>query len=96
MGSAPMLPAGSVVTNVIQWNPSITDTVGNQNFVRYTKVSQTQGVPVYFRYRRGMRNAQSGCVLRAFFFSINNLCFRAMDTTVANISAVTRSTIASA
>ena len=33
----------------IQWNPSITDTVGDQNFVRYSEVSLTQGLPVYFR-----------------------------------------------
>ena len=33
----------------IQWNPSITDTFGDQHFVRYSKVSSTQGLPVYFR-----------------------------------------------
>ena len=33
----------------IQWNPSITDTIGNQNFVCYNEVSLTQGSPVYFR-----------------------------------------------
>ena len=38
----------------VQWNPSITDTIGNQNFVRSSEVS-LRG----FRYisgRRGMRN----------------------------------------
>jgi len=33
----------------IQWNFSITDTVGDQNFVRYGEVPLTQGLPVYFR-----------------------------------------------
>ena len=33
----------------IQWNPSITDTLGTQNFVRYNEVSLSQGLPVYFR-----------------------------------------------
>ena len=33
----------------IQWNLSITDTFGDQHFVRYSKVSPTQGLPVYFR-----------------------------------------------
>ena len=33
----------------IQWNPSIMDTIGNQNFVRYREVSPAQGFPVYFR-----------------------------------------------
>ena len=46
-------------TIIIQWNPSITDTIGNQN------CPQAQG----FRYisgRRGMRNrALRGCVFRA-------------------------------
>ena len=32
----------------ILWNPSITDTIGNQNFVRYSKVSLTQGVSGIF------------------------------------------------
>ena len=39
----------------LQWNPSITDTLGTQNFVHYNGVSLSQG----FRYisgRRGMRN----------------------------------------
>ena len=35
--------------NRVQWNLSITDTVGDQNFVRYSEVSLTQGLPVYFR-----------------------------------------------
>ena len=34
----------------IQWNLSITDTIGNQHFVPYSEVSLTQGLPVYFRY----------------------------------------------
>ena len=33
----------------IQWNLSKTDTIGNQHFVRYSEVSLTQGLPVYFR-----------------------------------------------
>ena len=33
----------------IQWNPSITDTIGTQHFVCYSEVSPTQGLPVYFR-----------------------------------------------
>ena len=37
------------VTIYIQWNPSITDTVGDQNFVHYSEVSLTQGLPVYFQ-----------------------------------------------
>ena len=40
----------------LRWNPSVTDAIGNQNFVRYSKVSLTQRLPIYFRYRRGMRN----------------------------------------
>ena len=35
--------------NDIQWNPSITDTFGDQHFVRYSEVSPTQGLLVYFR-----------------------------------------------
>ena len=31
----------------IQWNLSITDTIGNQYFVPYSEVSLTQGPPVY-------------------------------------------------
>jgi len=34
---------------VIQWNLTITDTIGNQNFVHYSEVSLTQGFPVYFQ-----------------------------------------------
>ena len=34
---------------VVQWNLSITDTIGNQHFVPYSEVSLTQGLPVYFR-----------------------------------------------
>ena len=33
---------------IIQWNPSITDTFGDQHFVHYSEVSPTQGLPVYF------------------------------------------------
>ena len=32
---------------VLQWNPSITDTIGTQYFVRYSEISPTQGLPVY-------------------------------------------------
>ena len=35
--------------NTLQWNPSITDTIGTQHFVRYSEVSLTQGLLVYFR-----------------------------------------------
>ena len=42
--SNPSLPCFS-----IQWNPCITDTFGDQHFVRYREVSPTQGLPVYFR-----------------------------------------------
>ena len=38
-----------VYCKAIQWNLSITDTFGDQHFVRYSKVSPTQGLPVYFR-----------------------------------------------
>ena len=34
--------------NYMQWNPSIIDTTGNQNFVRYRDVSLTQGVSGIF------------------------------------------------
>ena len=34
---------------LVQWNPSTTDTFGDQHFVRYSEVSPTQGLPVYFR-----------------------------------------------
>ena len=30
----------------VQWNPSITDTIGNQQFVLYSEVSLTQGLLV--------------------------------------------------
>ena len=33
----------------VQWNPSITNTPGTQNFVCYNEVSLSQGLPVYFR-----------------------------------------------
>ena len=32
----------------IQWNPSITDTIGDQHFVPYSEVSLTQALSVYF------------------------------------------------
>ena len=32
----------------VQWNPSITDTFGDQHFVCFSKVSPTQGLLVYF------------------------------------------------
>ena len=31
---------------MVQWNPSITDTFGDQHFVRYSEVSPTQRLPV--------------------------------------------------
>ena len=34
----------------IQWNPSITDTFGDQRFIRYSEVSPTQGLLVNFWY----------------------------------------------
>ena len=37
------------IRNDVQWSPSTTDTIGNQNFVRNSEVSVTQGLPVYFR-----------------------------------------------
>ena len=41
----------------IQWNPSISDTIGDQHFVPYSKVSLTQGLPVWsVSGRHGMRN----------------------------------------
>ena len=36
-----------ILAQVIQWNPSITDTIGDQLFVHYSEVSPTQGLPVY-------------------------------------------------
>ena len=43
------LPMTSHAHSLLQWNPSIMDTIGNQNFVRYREVSPAQGFPVYFR-----------------------------------------------
>ena len=43
-----LLFRGSTV--VLQWNPSITDTIKNQHFVPYSEVSLTQRLPVYFRW----------------------------------------------
>ena len=40
---------GPVPAKEMQWNPSITDTIGTQHFVRYSEMSLTQGLPVYFR-----------------------------------------------
>ena len=40
---------------ILQWNPSITDTLGTQNFVRYNEVSLSQGF-WYISGRRGMHN----------------------------------------
>ena len=34
---------------ILQWNPSIMDTIGHQHFVPYSEVSLTQGLLVYFR-----------------------------------------------
>ena len=34
---------------LVQWNPSITDTFRDQHFVRYSEVSPTQGLQVHFR-----------------------------------------------
>ena len=34
---------------LLQWNPSIMDTLGTQNCVRYNEVSLSQGLTVYFR-----------------------------------------------
>ena len=39
----------------LQWNPSITDTLGTQNFVHYNEVSLSQGF-WYISGRRGMHN----------------------------------------
>ena len=35
----------------IQWNPCTTDTISTNNFVSYSKVSPTQGLPVYMSGR---------------------------------------------
>ena len=40
----------------IQWNPFITDTIGTQHYVRYSEVSLTQRLPVYFRYMYRLYN----------------------------------------
>ena len=32
--------------SILQCSPSITDTIGTQHFVRYSEVSQAQGLPV--------------------------------------------------
>ena len=34
---------------IVQWNPFIADTIGDQHFVPYNKVSLTQGLLVYFQ-----------------------------------------------
>ena len=43
------LEVGEKFDIVCTVEPSITDTVGDQMFVRYSEVSLTQGLPVYFR-----------------------------------------------
>ena len=40
----------------VQWNPSIMDTILDQNFVPYSEMSLTQELLVYIQYRRGKRN----------------------------------------
>ena len=40
----------------VQWNPSITDTFGDQHFVRYSEVSPTQELPVLFPVGIVLRN----------------------------------------
>ena len=58
----------------IQWNPSIMDTIGNQNFVRYREVSPVQGFPVYISSRLGMRNRAFEHNVAAFselFFAVH-------------------------
>ena len=35
----------SIISTVVQWNPSIMDTIGTQYFVHYSEVSLTQGLP---------------------------------------------------
>ena len=35
----------------IQWNPCTTDTISTNNFVSYSEVSPTQGLPVYMSGR---------------------------------------------
>ena len=38
-----------IISMYIQWNPSITDTIGDQNLFRNSEVFLTKGLPVYFR-----------------------------------------------
>ena len=40
----------------VQWNPSVTDTFGDQHFVRYSEVSPTQELPVLFPVGIVLRN----------------------------------------
>ena len=40
--------ASSAACNVLQWRPSITDTIGNQNFVCNREVSLTKGLSIYY------------------------------------------------
>ena len=55
------------VTIYIQWNPSVTDTVGDQNFVCYSELSLTQGLPSgIFPVGVVCVIAQRGCIFRAF------------------------------
>ena len=68
----------------IQWNPSITDTIGTQHFVRYSEVSLTQGLPVYFRYC--IIRLLSGSVFRAFLCCM--LAGRAKQRLVLRVTAL--------
>ena len=56
-GDKATLPYSCIVQCIplIQWNSSITDTIGEQHFVPYSEVSLTQGFLVYSG-RSGMRN----------------------------------------
>ena len=41
-----ILKTNQLLTHVIQWNPTIIDTTGTQDFVRYSEVSLSQGLSV--------------------------------------------------
>ena len=57
IASHPALVGGKGVPSKIQWNPSITDTNGSQNFVRYREVSPaSSGVSGIFLVGVGMCN----------------------------------------
>ena len=47
--SLSLTPHTPITLTHVQWNPSITDTIGNQHYVHYSGVSLTQGLPVYFQ-----------------------------------------------